>query len=261
LHKTTYSFDVSVWELFWWMLAGASVALAPPGAEKDPAQLLQLIKRHRVTTMHFVPSMLTAFLEASQSLPADSIQAKLRTLRHVFASGEVLQPSHVERFYALMQARANNRTVRLVNLYGPTEATVDVTVHECEPNTIMRSVPIGRPIDNTTMYVMNMCGQLQPIGVPGELCIGGVQVAVGYVNRPDLTAERFVPDPYAANEGSLMYRTGDWARWTEDGMLEYMGRIDNQVKIRGHRIELVEIERALLSCQPVSLAVVIVAED
>lgn len=261
LHKTPYSFDVSVWELFWWMLAGASVAFAPPGAEKDPAQLLQLIGQHKVTTMHFVPSMLAAFIESSQLVPSDAVHDKLHTLRHVFASGEALQPSHVERFYELLRSRADNQSARLINLYGPTEATVDVTVYECEPGVSLRSVPIGQPIDNTSLYLINSNGQLQPIGVPGELCIGGVQVAAGYVNRPDLTNERFVPDPFAAVQGARMYRTGDLARWTDEGLLEYMGRIDNQVKIRGHRIELGEIERALLSYEPVSEAIVIVAED
>ncbi|MBD3917807.1 amino acid adenylation domain-containing protein [Paenibacillus sp. PR3] len=263
LHKTPYSFDVSVWELFWWMFAGASVALAPPGAEKDPAGLLDLIERHRITTMHFVPSMLAVFNESLQSMSADKLRNSLSTLRHVFASGEALQPSHVERFYEVMRSRAgaDNEIVRLINLYGPTEATVDVTVYECEPGVSLRSVPIGQPIDNTKLYVANGNGQLQPIGVPGELCIGGVQVAAGYVNRPELTAERFIPDPYAMKQGAMMYRTGDLVRWTYEGMLEYMGRIDDQVKIRGYRIELGEIERALLSCEPVSEAVAVAVED
>ncbi|GMK38339.1 hypothetical protein PCCS19_13930 [Paenibacillus sp. CCS19] len=261
LHKTPYSFDVSIWELFWWMLAGASVALAPPGAEKDPVGLLQLIEKHRVTTMHFVPSMLAVFVESSQSQSTDSLRSKFHTLRHVFASGEALQPGHAERFYEVVRFGADNQVVRLINLYGPTEATVDVTVYECEPGISLRTVPIGRPIDNTTLYVRNSSGQLQPIGVPGELCIGGAQVAAGYVNRPALTAERFIADPFAAIEQGNLYRTGDLAKWTDEGLLEYMGRLDDQVKIRGHRIELGEIERALMTCEAVSEAVVIVVED
>ncbi|GMK38341.1 hypothetical protein PCCS19_13950 [Paenibacillus sp. CCS19] len=260
VQKTPYSFDVSVWELFWWMLAGASAAFLAPGAEKDPAALLEAMEASGATTIHFVPSMLAAFTETAQSQPVEQLQRKLRTLRRVFASGEALQPSHVERFYELM-AVAQNADVRLINLYGPTEATVDVTVYECEPGATLRSVPIGRPIDNTTIYVLSPNGtELQPIGVPGELCIGGVQVASGYVNRPELTAERFVQDHFSDHPGARMYRTGDLVCWTEEGLLDYIGRIDNQVKIRGHRIELGEIERALLSHEAVSEAVVSVVD-
>ncbi len=251
LQKTPYSFDVSVWELFWWAMAGASVAFLEPDAEKDPARLIEAIGRHRATTMHFVPSMLAAFLEAAQAEPRERLREQLRSLRRVFASGEALHRAHVDRFYALMRELGLEH-VKLVNLYGPTEATVDVSAHECEADSPLDFVPIGRPIDNTSLYVVSPEGLAQPIGVPGELCIGGIQLAKGYVNRPDLTAEKFVPNPFIP--GEVMYRTGDLARWMEDGQVQYLGRIDDQVKIRGYRIELGEIERTLLLHEAVSEA-------
>ncbi|MFC5469004.1 amino acid adenylation domain-containing protein [Cohnella suwonensis] len=263
LQKTPYSFDVSVWELFWWMLAGASVAFLPPGAEKDPGQLIEAIARHRVTTMHFVPSMLAAFLESAHAEPAGQLREKLATLKRVFASGEALHRAHADRFFALTHT-LGLEGAKLVNLYGPTEATVDVTVHECEADCALDFVPIGRPIDNTSVYIVGGQGQAQPIGVPGELCIAGIQLARGYANRPDLTAEKFVPNPFVPNhfvQGSLMYRTGDLARWMEDGQVQYLGRIDDQVKIRGYRIELGEIERTLLLHEAVSEAAVAVRDD
>ncbi len=258
LQKTPYSFDVSVWELFWWAMAGASVAFLEPGAEKDPSRLIEAIGRHRATTMHFVPSMLAAFLEAAQAEPRERLREQLGSLRRVFASGEALQRAHVDRFYALMR-ELGLAHVKLVNLYGPTEATVDVSVHECEADSPLDFVPIGKPIDNTSLYVVSPEGLAQPVGVPGELCIGGVQLAKGYVNRPDLTAEKFVPNPFIP--GDLMYRTGDLARWMEDGQVQYLGRIDDQVKIRGYRIELGEIERTLLLHEAVSEAAAAVRDD
>ncbi|TYP79318.1 non-ribosomal peptide synthetase [Paenibacillus methanolicus] len=258
LQKTPYSFDVSVWELFWWMQAGASVAFLPPDAEKDPAAIAEAIAKHGITTMHFVPSMLAAFLEAMQHEPPAELRERLGTLKRVFASGEALHRSHVDRFYALFRSLGLT-DAKLINLYGPTEATVDVTVHECEAESELDFVPIGRPIDNTSLYVIGEGGLAQPIGVPGELCIAGVQVAAGYVNRPGLTAEKFVPHPYAP--GEVIYRTGDLARWMTDGQLQYLGRIDDQVKIRGYRIELGEIERTLLLHEAISEAVVTVRDD
>ncbi|WP_027084592.1 non-ribosomal peptide synthetase [Cohnella panacarvi] len=258
LQKTPYSFDVSVWELFWWAMAGASVAFLEPGAEKDPSRLIETIGRHRATTMHFVPSMLAAFLEAAQAEPRERLRERLGSLRRVFASGEALQRAHVDRFYALMR-ELGLAHVKLVNLYGPTEATVDVSVHECEADSPLDFVPIGKPIDNTSLYVVSPEGLAQPVGVPGELCIGGVQLAKGYVNRPDLTAEKFVPNPFIP--GDLMYRTGDLARWMEDGQVQYLGRVDDQVKIRGYRIELGEIERTLLLHEAVSETAAAVRDD
>ncbi|MFB9278028.1 amino acid adenylation domain-containing protein [Cohnella cellulosilytica] len=258
LQKTPYSFDVSVWELFWWMLSGSSAAFLAPGAEKDPGQLMKAIAANGVTTMHFVPSMLAAFLEAAQGEQPEALREKLGTLRYVFASGEALHKAHVDKFYALLR-RAGLSGTKLVNLYGPTEATVDVTAYECEPDSELEYVPIGKPIDNTAIYIVGEGDQAQPIGVPGELCIAGVQLASGYANQPELTAERFVPNPFVP--GTRMYRTGDRARWTADGQIEYLGRIDDQVKIRGYRIELGEIERMLLTHEAVSEAAVTVAND
>ncbi|QTH39834.1 amino acid adenylation domain-containing protein [Cohnella sp. LGH] len=258
LQKTPYSFDVSVWELFWWMLSGSSAAFLAPGAEKDPGQLMKAIAANRVTTMHFVPSMLAAFLEAAQGEQPEALREKLGTLRCVFASGEALHKAHVDKFYALIR-RAGLSGTKLVNLYGPTEATVDVTAYECEPDSELEYVPIGKPIDNTAIYIVGEGDQAQPIGVPGELCIAGVQLASGYANQPELTAERFVANPFVP--GTRMYRTGDRARWTTDGQIEYLGRIDDQVKIRGYRIELGEIERTLLGHEAVSEAAVTTADD
>ncbi|MGW0936882.1 amino acid adenylation domain-containing protein [Streptomyces sp. NPDC002666] len=240
LQKTPVSFDVSVWELFWWAVEGASVALLPPGGEKDPRQILHTIERQRVTVAHFVPSMLGPFLDLMEE--SDGLRARAGSLRHVFCSGEALTPGHVEQFHRVFGA---GRAPVLVNLYGPTEATVDVSAQICpapDGQTVPR-VPIGRPIDNIELHVLDRGGEPQPVGVPGELCIGGVGLARGYLGRPELTREKFVDAPFV--DGGRMYRTGDLARWLGDGTLEYLGRIDGQVKIRGNRIELGEVQDAL----------------
>ena len=241
LHKTPFGFDVSVWELFWPLMAGGRLVIAAPEAHKDAVHLAGLIARSEVTTLHFVPSMLRAFLEVS------GIE-DLRNLRRVIASGEALSPELKQRFYTRIPAT-------LHNLYGPTEAAIDVTYYQC-PSTAGPVVPIGRPIANIRMYVLD--GFLQPVapGVPGHLHIAGVGLARGYERRPDLTAESFVPDPLARIPGARMYRTGDLARWLPDGQIEYLGRHDHQVKIRGVRVELGEIEAALLQHEDVRQAVV-----
>ena len=230
LQKTPYSFDVSVWEFFWPLITGARLVLARPGGHRDPAYLRAVLESERITTMHFVPSMLDAFLEAGG---ADGT-----ALRRVVCSGEALSYELQERFFARFPA------VELHNLYGPTEAAVDVTFWACRPGDARRTVPIGRPVANTQVYILDARGALVPAGVAGELYLGGVQVGRGYLARPGLTAERFVPDPFAA-AGSRMYRTGDRARWLADGSVEYLGRADQQVKIRGFRVEPGEIEAAL----------------
>lgn len=230
LHKTPFTFDVSVWEIFWWSLAGAAVATLPNGAERDPAQIADRIAETGATTMHFVPSMLHAFLTYTQ---ASDTSGRLGTLRRVFASGEALAAAHVELFHTALP-----RTL-LANLYGPTEAAVDVSWFNCDSVDSTRSVPIGRPIDNIRLIVRTRDGRPAPLGVPGELCISGVGLARGYLHAPELTEERFVPGP----EGfGRIYRTGDLARWLPGGIVEYLGRLDTQVKIRGYRIELGEIE-------------------
>ncbi|HEX5746348.1 MAG TPA: amino acid adenylation domain-containing protein [Archangium sp.] len=247
LQKTPFSFDVSVWEFFWTLMTGARLVVAKPGGHQDAAYLVDLIQRERITTLHFVPSMLQVFLEQPGV-------EQCRGLKRVICSGEALAVEHVERFHSKLKAG-------LHNLYGPTEAAVDVTFWECKPGDKRRSIPIGRPVSNTRMYVLD--GQMNPVpvGVPGELYIGGVQPARGYWNRPELTAEKFVPDPYATQPGARLYRTGDLARFLPGGEIEYLGRIDNQVKVRGFRIELGEIESALLQHPALKEAVVVARED
>ncbi|AIG26684.1 non-ribosomal peptide synthase/polyketide synthase [Brevibacillus laterosporus] len=255
LQKTPFTFDVSVWEMFWWAFVGAKVCFLIPEGEKDSSTIVNAIEHRRVTTMHFVPSMLHAFLEHVHLHVAEI--ERLASLRTVFASGEALQVAHVERFQSLLH---NAYQTKLVNLYGPTEATVDVSVFECSvEEERMDTVPIGKPIDNTQLYIVSKENQLQPVGVAGELCIGGVQVARGYLNRPELTIEKFVSNPYV--NGERMYRTGDLARWMPDGNIEYLGRIDHQVKIRGFRIELGEIETQILAFGGIKETVVIASED
>ncbi|HKV36649.1 MAG TPA: amino acid adenylation domain-containing protein [Pyrinomonadaceae bacterium] len=247
LQKTPFSFDVSVWEFFWPLITGATLVMARPGGHQESDYLLKLIEGAGVTTMHFVPSMLAVFLEEQ------GVEAAAAKLRRVICSGEALSADLMERFFARLPG------VDLHNLYGPTEAAVDVTAWKCEVRGDGR-VPIGRPVANTTMYVVDTRQELVGVGVPGELYIGGVQVGRGYLNRPSLTAERFIPDPYSAEPGARMYRTGDVARWLADGEIEYLGRADQQVKIRGQRIELGEIEAALRRATGVREAAVMVRE-
>ncbi len=247
LQKTPFSFDVSVWEFFWPLQQGATLVLACPGGHQDAQYLGELIASAGITTLHFVPPMLEAFLAASrtQSLPA---------LRQVMCSGQALPWELQQRFFERLPQ------VQLHNLYGPTEAAVDVTAWHCTPEGPQGVVPIGRPIFNIRIHIVDAQFNLLPQGVPGELCIAGVGLARSYVNRPDLTAERFVPDPFG-QPGERMYRTGDLARWLPDGSIEYLGRIDQQVKIRGFRIELGEIETQLAAQAGVREAVVLARED
>ncbi|CAK0231978.1 non-ribosomal peptide synthase [Burkholderia pseudomallei] len=247
LQKTPFSFDVSVWEFFWPLMSGARLVIAKPEGHKDPAYLSELIDRERVTTLHFVPSMLQAFLED------EGAARGCGSVKRVMCSGEALPPSLVKRFYRCLP------DARLHNLYGPTEAAVDVTAWACDAEEGGASVPIGRPIANTRIYILDGYGQPVPRGVAGELYIGGVQVARGYLNRPELTRERFVDDPFVA--GGRLYKTGDLARWRTDGSLEYLGRNDFQVKIRGFRIELGEIEAQLAKVAGVRETVVLARDS
>ncbi|WP_139488492.1 non-ribosomal peptide synthetase [Brevibacillus dissolubilis] len=255
LQKTPYTFDVSVWELFWWSTTGASVVFLEPGGEKDPQCILDTITQEKVTTMHFVPSMLHVFLQYLEQESGDT--KALSSLRYVFTSGEALQVQHVRRFKALFTS-PQHPDLKLVNLYGPTEATVDVSYYECT-DTEIDHVPIGKPIDNIRLYVINENHQLQPIGVPGQLAISGVGLARGYLHNEPLTQEKFVADPFA--RGERMYLTGDLVRWAQDGNIQYLGRIDHQIKIRGVRMECGEIEFALQQHEAIQEVLVTAVKD
>lgn len=247
LQKTTFSFDVSVWELLWWALHGASVCMLEPGGEKSPELIIETIDKHHATVMHFVPSMLSVFLEYLENDRTKLTQ--LKSLRQVFTSGEALTLNQAERFNELFTGTA------LMNLYGPTEASIDVTYFDCKKENLGSTVPIGKPIDNTQIYIIDKSRNLLPLGAIGEICLGGVGLARGYLNRPELTSEKFIANPF--RPGERIYRTGDLGKWRPDGNIEYLGRIDDQVKIRGFRIELDEIASALQSHPKVKDAVVV----
>jgi amino acid adenylation domain-containing protein/non-ribosomal peptide synthase protein (TIGR01720 family) len=247
LQKTPFSFDVSVWEFFWPLQTGARLVLAKPGGHRDSAYLANLIQEENITTLHFVPSMLQVFLQDPQATQCAS-------LRRVFCSGEALPRDLQNRFHSLMSAE-------LHNLYGPTEAAVDVTYWACTPDDTGSSVPIGRPVANTQIYIVDRHAQPVPPGVAGELWIGGVQVSRGYINRPELTAEKFIADPFSDMPGARVYRTGDLARYRRNGVIEFLGRIDFQIKLRGFRIELGEIEARLDEHPSVRQSIVLLRED
>ncbi len=269
LQKTPMSFDVSVWEFFWPLITGAQLVLAQPGGHRDSRYLARLIARQQITTLHFVPSMLHVFLEHPDL-------DLCRGVRRVICSGEALPFALQERYFACMSAE-------LHNLYGPTEAAVDVTAWHCARGDARSSVPIGRPVANTQIYILDGGLRPVPIGVPGELYIGGVQLARGYLGRPDLSAERFIPNPFAQERVEIgdwrlsgaqspisnlqspisnrLYKTGDLARYLPDGAIEFLGRIDHQVKLRGFRIEPGEIESMLAQHPAVREAVVMARTD
>lgn len=251
LQKTPYYFDVSVWELFWWCLQGARLCFLAPGAEWNPLAIVKTVQKHRVSVMHFVPSMLNVFLEYLNGKSTGSVQG-LASLRRVFASGEALAPSHVRMFNTIVGSQTGTC---LTNLYGPTEATVDVSYFDCPSGNDFATIPIGRPIQNTRFYVLRE-GKAVAIGEPGELCIAGVGLARGYLNSPALTAEKFIDNPVKG--GERIYRTGDVARWMPDGNIEYLGREDHQVKLRGLRIELGEIEGTIREYPGIADCIVVV---
>ena len=248
LQKTPFGFDVSVWEFFWPLATGAALALAKPEGHRDSRYLADLIERAAITTLHFVPSMLGLFLE-------EPGLDRCRSLRRVMSSGEALPKSTVERFFTRLPE------VELHNLYGPTEAAVDVTFWSCKPHDPSPTVPIGKAIANTQLYVLDATQEPVPLGVAGELYLGGAGLGRGYLHRPEMTAERFVPHPFSAKAGARLYRTGDRVRWRSDGNLEFLGRWDEQIKLRGYRIELGEIEAALREQAEVEQAAVVVRED
>ncbi|WP_186020187.1 non-ribosomal peptide synthetase [Burkholderia gladioli] len=251
LQKTPFSFDVSVWEFFWTLANGATLVMVEPGAHRDADYLTEIIAKHSVTTLHFVPSMLAGFLEA-QDL------TRCKTLSRIICSGEAL-PAPIARRCLERLPHA-----QLHNLYGPTEAAIDVTAFTCPPDFDAQAVPIGKPIANTRIYLLDERQAPVPMGAIGELYIGGVGVARGYLNRADLTAQRFLADPFARAAGhpeARMYRTGDLARYLPDGNIVFLGRNDDQVKIRGFRIELGEIEVQLAKHEAVREAIVIARQD
>jgi amino acid adenylation domain-containing protein len=249
LQKTPYSFDASLRELIPPLLVGARMVVARPGGHRDAAYLLERVRAEQVTTLHFVPSMLQVLVDEADF-------SRCTSLERVVCGGEALPRALVERFHAALPG------ARLYNVYGPTEAAVDVTAWSCAAERGREgSIPIGAPMANVRLYVLDRAGEPVPAGVAGELYIGGVQVARGYLNRAALTADRFVPDRFGGEAGGRLYRTGDLARWRPDGAVDFLGRGDAQVKVRGYRIELGEIEARLREHALVREAVVLARED
>jgi amino acid adenylation domain-containing protein/non-ribosomal peptide synthase protein (TIGR01720 family) len=247
VQKTPFSFDASVWELFAPLLVGARLVMAAPGGHQDPTYLCGFMIEQGITALKIVPSLLERLLDEEGFRQCES-------LRYVFCGAEAMPLKLAERFFGRTGAE-------LFNLYGPTEAAIDVTFWPCKPGHKRKSIPIGKPIINTQVYVLDERMRLAPMGVSGELYIGGESLARGYWQRPELTAEKFVPNPYGKTPGARLYRTGDMVRWNDERELEYLGRNDAQVKVRGFRIELGEIEAALLERDEVGRAVVLVREE
>lgn len=259
LHKTPLGFDVSFWEIFWPLLNGVTLVVAKPDGHKDSDYLVNLIQAQQISVVHFVPSMLAAFLEHPDA-------RHCQTLQHVICSGEALSVSQQDRFFQRVPH------THLHNLYGPTEAAIDVSAWQCQPDS--NSVPIGHPIANTQLHILDDDLNPLPVGVPGELHIAGIGLAKGYLNRSELTKERFISNPFQtpyfptppsttlrASPTPRLYKTGDLARYRPDGAIEYLGRKDTQIKLRGVRIELGEIEAALCAHDEIRQAVAVIRED
>lgn len=249
LQSISFSFDPSVWQIFWTLCFGAQLVLPSPGGHKDIAYLVHLIAQRQITVMALVPSMLRVMLEQKGF-------DQCNCLKHIFCGGEALSIELVDQFFTKFGAET-----QLHNVYGPTEASIDATYWTCQPNTTHQIAPIGRAIANAQIHILN--DDLQPVaaGEAGELHISGAGLARGYLNRPDLTAEKFIPSPFSSEAGARLYKTGDLARYLPDGMVEFLGRIDHQVKVRGFRIELGEIETALSKHPAVAQNVVIAREE
>jgi amino acid adenylation domain-containing protein len=246
LHKTPLTFDVSVWEIFAPLLSGARLLIAKPGGHQDTAYQLDVMAREKVTHVDYVPTMLEVLLEADGLDQCDHLKV-------VTAAGEALTRELRDRFYLQTNAK-------LYNLYGPTEASLAVTYWVCEPDEQERVIPIGRPMSNVRIYILDQQLQPVPLGVAGELHIGGVAPGRGYLKRPDLTADKFIPDAFSQTGGERLYKTGDLARYRSDGAIEFLGRLDHQVKIRGMRMELGEVEAALTQHPAVREAVILAHE-
>ncbi len=247
LQKTPYGFDVSVWEFFWPLITGSCCHFLAPDAHKDPQALTREIASQNITHIHFVPSMLTPFLaKLDQPLPS---------LRKIFCSGEALTQPQVERCLDVLP------NIELFNLYGPTEAAIDVSFYPCKKDDIHLSVPIGKPIDNMQLHVIDNSLTPVPFGVGGELFIGGTGLAEGYIHSPEITEKAFIDNPFSNHPSAKLYRTGDLVKMSEDGELLYLGRSDGQVKIRGQRIELSDIEQTLIAQLGIDQAVVLAKQD
>jgi amino acid adenylation domain-containing protein len=249
LLKTNFTFDVSGAELFGWLFDGGRLALLEKGGEKDPKKLIEAIDKFRVTHINFVPSMLDAFLSGLQE---PDIQI-LERLKYVFVAGEALKPELVNRFHNAI------RHVQLENLYGPTEAAIYATWYSLPRRRDLKYVPIGKPLTNTRSYILDENLKLMPVGLAGELCLSGAGLAREYLNQPEMTSEKFCKNPY--REGERIYRTGDLAKWGDDGLIQFVGRRDGQVKVRGFRVELEEVERKLRACHGVTEAAVTARTD
>nr|VFJ93722.1 MAG: amino acid adenylation domain-containing protein [Candidatus Kentron sp. LFY] len=245
LQKTPISFDASVWEFYAPLVAGGQLVMAQPDWQKDIGSLIETIIQHQVTILQVMPSLLQAIISSSKIGAVESLE-------RIFCGGEKLP-------FALVKQGLELSSIELINLYGPTETCIDATFWQCSPEHSV--VPIGCPISNTKNYVLDVHLQPVPIGIPGELHIGGAGLARGYLNRPELTAEKFIPNPFSDDPNARLYKTGDLARYLPDGNIEFLGRMDNQVKLRGFRIELGEIEAALVQHPDVQEAVVVIRED
>src|SRR6185503_8198343 len=243
LQTISIAFDPSVWQIFGSLVTGSCLVLAKPGGYKDISYLLKLFREQAITIVDFVPSMLQVFLDQQ---PGDACQH----LRHVFCGGEVLPAELLDQYFASMPGQIHN-------MYGPTEGTIDAACWTCERG---QSVSIGHPVANKKVYLLDRHLQPVPTGVPGHLHVGGVGLTRGYLHQPQLSAEKLIPDPFSTEPGAQLYRTGDLARYLPDGRLEFLGRLDQQVKVRGFRIELEEIEAALTSHEAVQSAVVLALE-
>ncbi|URZ01279.1 non-ribosomal peptide synthetase [Clostridium felsineum] len=244
LQKTNYCFDVSVWEILWGCFTGATVCLAGHGVEMNMQRIKEYIEKQEISVIHFVPSVFSEFVNYLAKQQGNS-RKLLKSIKYIFCSGEELKASDVNCF----QKIAGENRYCLVNLYGPTEAAIDVTYYECNKQKKYRNVPIGKPIDNIKVYVVEKNGKLAPINVPGELWISGVGLAKGYLNRALINKEKFISGRFGADR---VYRTGDFVRWDDDGNIKFISRIDNQLKLRGFRIEAGEIENRLLQYKPIT---------
>ncbi len=251
LQKTPYTFDVSVWEMFWWGIKGKKLAATKPNEHFLPAKIVEECDKQKVTHLHFVPSVFDLFLTYLENNGKE--KEKLETVKHIFLSGEALSSSLVQRFYKLI----DYRKTKLHNLYGPTECAVDVTYYDCTPEDT-EIIPIGKPIYNTQIHIVDKYLNQLPIGVTGELCIAGVNVGQGYLNNEALTKEKFIDNPFG--EGKL-YKTGDLAYWREDGQVVFCGRMDGQIKLHGQRIEIGEIEAVISSIAGIEGSAVIVKKQ